>query len=278
MSTLPPDSDPEPVPTDPAPTPVETHQARDVAESFGADPDRYDRARPRYPDAMVQRIFVHSPGPDVVDVGCGTGIAARQFQALGCRVTGVEVDPRMAEAARRTGVEAEVAAFEEWDARGRTFDAVVAGQAWHWVDPVAGARKAAAVLRPGGRLAVFWNVFQPAPDLAAAFGEVQQRIIPDAPNVWNVPALKVYAAMFAKAAEGMEQVSAFGEPEEWRYEWEHVYTRDQWLEQVPTFGGSAQLPPEALARLLAGMGAAVDAVGGGFAMKYTTVAVTAVRG
>ncbi|MCW2935319.1 MAG: hypothetical protein JWM19_6281 [Actinomycetia bacterium] len=29
----------------------------------------------------------------------------------------------------------------------------VAAQAWHWVDPVAGAAKAAVVLRPGGRLA-----------------------------------------------------------------------------------------------------------------------------
>jgi len=54
-----------------------------------------------------------------------------------------------------------VAKFEDWDPVGRTFDAVIAAQAWHWVDPVAGAAKAAAVLRPGGRLAVFWNAFDP---------------------------------------------------------------------------------------------------------------------
>jgi ubiquinone/menaquinone biosynthesis C-methylase UbiE len=53
------------------------HQARDVAESYGCDAARYDRARPRYPDAMVQRILAASPGPDVLDVGCGTGIVAR---------------------------------------------------------------------------------------------------------------------------------------------------------------------------------------------------------
>ena len=74
----------------------EPHRARQVAESFGLDPGRYDRARPRYPDAMVQAIVAASPGPGVLDVGCGTGIAARQFQAAGCRVLGVEPDARMA--------------------------------------------------------------------------------------------------------------------------------------------------------------------------------------
>ena len=67
----------------------------------------------------------------------------------------------MADLARRNGLEVEVAAFEAWDPAGRAFDAVIAGQARHWVDPVAGAAKAAQALRPGGRLAVFWNAFQP---------------------------------------------------------------------------------------------------------------------
>jgi 2-polyprenyl-3-methyl-5-hydroxy-6-metoxy-1,4-benzoquinol methylase len=75
----------------------EAHRARQIAESFGSDPERYDQTRPRYPEAMVTRVVAHSPGPDVLDVGCGTGIAARQFQAAGCRVLGVEVDERMAE-------------------------------------------------------------------------------------------------------------------------------------------------------------------------------------
>ena len=133
-----------------------------MAESFGSDAGRYDRTRPRYPDALVERIIAASPGPDILDVGCGTGIAARQFQAAGGKVLGVEPDARMAEFARRTGVEVEVATFEAWDPAGRKFDAVIAGTAWHWVDPVAGAAKAAQVLRPGGRLAPFHHVFQSA--------------------------------------------------------------------------------------------------------------------
>ena len=52
--------------------PREPHQARQVAESFGADAERYDRARPSYPGALVERIVAASPGPDVLDAGCGT--------------------------------------------------------------------------------------------------------------------------------------------------------------------------------------------------------------
>jgi SAM-dependent methyltransferase len=69
----------------------------------------------------------------------------------------VEVDARMAEFAREHGFDVEVSRFENWDSAGRTFDAVIAGMTWHWVDPVAGAAKAAAVLRPGGRLTAFWT-------------------------------------------------------------------------------------------------------------------------
>jgi SAM-dependent methyltransferase len=83
-----------------------------MAESFGIDPERYDRARPRYPDALVQRIVAGRTGSETLDVGCGTGIEARQFQAAGCVVLGVEPDARMAEFARARGLEVDVAGFE----------------------------------------------------------------------------------------------------------------------------------------------------------------------
>jgi SAM-dependent methyltransferase len=226
----------------------------------------------------VELVVAASPGPDVLDVGCGTGIAARQFRAAGCRVRGVDPDARMADLARRGGIDVDVATFEAWAPTGRQFDAVIAAQAWHWVDPVAGAAKAALVLRPGGRLAVFWNAFQPPPDLGEAFVEVYRRVEPGLPfNPWTRPALDAYLMMCGKAADGMRQAGAFGEPEQWNFDWDHTYTREQWLEQVPTFGGHSQIPPARLQKLLAGMGAAIDARGGSFTTHYTTLVATAER-
>ncbi len=250
-----------------------------MAESFGADAERYDRTRPRYPDALVERIVAASPGPDVLDVGCGTGIEARQFQAAGCTVLGVDPDERMAEFARHTGVEVEVATFEDWDPAGRRFDAVVSGQAWHWVDPVAGAAKAARVLRPGGLLAVFAHAFAPPPAVAEAFARVYRRVVPDSPFNGQSPrqALDIYEAMFAKFADGIREAGGFGDPERWRFDWEQSYTRDEWLDLLPTTGSLTLLPADKLAEVLAEVGTAIDAIGGGFTMTYTTLAVAATR-
>jgi SAM-dependent methyltransferase len=270
MVTLP----PEPKPSSAS----ESHHARQMAESFGVDAERYDRTRPRYPQALVDRIVAASPGPDVLDVGIGTGIAARQFQAAGCQVLGVDVDARMAGVARKYGIEVEVSKFEDWDPAGRQFDAVISGQTWHWVDPVAGAAKAAEVLRPGGRLAVFWNVFQFPPDLSEAFAAVYRRVLPDLPMFQATSGgLQAYSGQLGKAANGMRDVGAFGETEQWQFDWERSYTRDEWLDVVPTSGGHSQFPPGKLEELLAGIGAAIDTVGGEFTMGYAAVVVTAVR-
>jgi SAM-dependent methyltransferase len=256
-----------------------------MAESFGVDPERYDRARPRYPNALVERIVAASTGLNVLDVGCGTGIAARQFQAAGCRVLGVEPDPRMAEFARRTGIETELVTFEAWGPAGRAFDAVVAGQAWHWVDPFAGAAKAAQVLQPRGRLAVFGHVFAPPPAVAEVFAAVYRQVAPDSPlnhrpSDSTQPtriALDTYQAMFAKAADGIRQAGGFDEPEQWRFDWEQPYTRDEWLDLAPTTGALTQLSPDRLAEVLDRVGDAIDKIGGGFTMSYTTLAATAAR-
>jgi SAM-dependent methyltransferase len=256
----------------------EPHEAREIAESFGSDAGRYDRTRPSYPAEMVAQIFASSPGPDVLDVGCGTGIVARQFQAVGCKVLGVDVDARMAQFARSTGVDVELASFETWSRCGRVFDAVVSGQAWQWVDPVVGAAKAAEALRPDGRLAVFWNVAQPPPELGEAFSEVYRRVLPDSPFSGGVlPGMDGYSSIFSRAADGIVQAGAFGAPELWRFDWEQSFTREQWLDRVPTFSGHTDFAPGKLDELLAGLGDAIDALGGSFTMSNTAAVVTAQR-
>jgi SAM-dependent methyltransferase len=263
----------------PEPPPSQPHEARRTAESFGADAERYDRARPDYPDALVARIVAGSPGPEVLDVGCGTGIAARQFQAAGCAVLGVEPDERMAAFARNRGLQVEVATFEAWQPAGRMFDAVIAAQSWHWVDPAAGAVKAARVLRPDGRLTIFGHVYEPPAEVAEPFAAALRRVAPDSP-FGRQPARRpteMYQAGYAKFAEALRRTERFHEPEQWRFDWERSYTRDQWLELLPTTGGLARLAPDRTAEILDAVGAAIDAMGGRFTMPYTTLATTAVR-
>jgi hypothetical protein len=53
---------------------------------------------------------------------------------------------------------------------------------------------------------------------------------------------------------------------------ERSYARDEWLEQVPAFGGLNQFAPAELEELLAGLGAAIDVIGGSFAMGCAPLA------
>ena len=124
------------------------HRHPEIAQAFGSIAEKYDRARPRYPAALIDAIAERLPGHTLLDLGIGTGISAEPFRDRGFAVLGVEPDPKMAALARKKGFEVEAGRFEDWDSAGRTFDGVIAGQTWHWVDPVVGAAKAASVLHP----------------------------------------------------------------------------------------------------------------------------------
>jgi hypothetical protein len=145
------------------------------------------------------------------------------------------------------------------------------------VDPAAGAAKAAEVLRPGGRLAVFWNTRQPPAALEEAFAEVYRRVLQASlvARLGRGSIEEAHSTMCARAAHGMQATGAFEEPEQWRFEWVQSYTREEWLDALQTSGGAiseSQLPA-----LLEGIGAAIDAVGGSFTMNYVTFVVTAAR-
>ncbi|BAW06441.1 methyltransferase type 11 [Nocardia seriolae] len=250
-----------------------------MAESFGIDAARYDRTRPPYPAAMIEAVLAATPGRNLLDVGCGTGIEARRFRDAGCTVLGVEPDARMADFARATGIEVEIGMFEQWDPAGRSFDGVISGTAWHWVDPVAGPAQAARVLRPEGRLALFWHVPDMPPEASAAFAAVYRKFMPDSPVslVADRPAIEIYQTIFDKVGGGIQEAGGFTTPEQWRFDWRHTYTRDEWLDQIPTHGALTQAPPDTLAAVLDGIGAAIDAMGGNLEIGYTTVVVTAAR-
>lgn len=250
------------------------HHDRRRAESFGTDPERYDRSRPTYPDSLIDEL---SPaGKDVLDVGCGTGIAAGLLADRGGRVLGVEIDPRMAELARRKGIPVEVSSFEAWDPAGRTFDLLSAGQAWHWIEPLSGVAKAASLLRPGGRLALFWNVGRIPDDISARIDAIYEAVAPGADSY-------SYLLGFARGHDNDGQLAAIrscpslSEPAVSTFPWSRSYTRDEWLDQLPTHSDHAALPPAVLDRVLSEVGTVIDSFGGAFEMQYRTMLISAVR-
>jgi ubiquinone/menaquinone biosynthesis C-methylase UbiE len=146
----------------PDPTPVHTDRRR--AQAFGAVASDYDRYRPRYPQALIDRMATR-PGLRVLDVGAGTGILSAQLAAAGADVLAVEPDEQMAAVCGSKGILFERSTFEDWQAGGRTFDLITFGQSFHWVDPAVALPKLASLLNPGGRLVLTWNRIRPAEPL-----------------------------------------------------------------------------------------------------------------
>ena len=255
------------------------HHDRRRASSFGDDAEQYDRARPTYPADLVGHLMRDNPKM-VVDAGCGTGIASRLFIRRGCRVIGVEPDPRMAEIARRHGLSVEDDHFEEWDPAGRRFDLVVSAQAWHWIDPVAGARKAGEALRAGGRIGVFWNRGDPPDDVRAALDEAYQRTAAALGEGYTLPsaALTTPDADCRRAAAAFRTAGGFAEVTVGVFTHSVAYTTAQWVDLLPTHSDHRTLPATQLAAVLAAVGEVIDAAGGRFEMRYQTWLAEATRG
>lgn len=142
------------------------HDDRALALSFGSEADSYERHRPDFPAEMMD--VVSRLGHRVLDVGSGTGKAARALLDRGCSVLAVEPDVHMATIARRKHVVVEPGTFEEWDPRGRMFDLVTFARSWHWVDPESAIGKLTQITVPGGHVALLtheasWSLFAHEP-------------------------------------------------------------------------------------------------------------------
>ena len=247
---------------------------RSRAESFGAVASQYDRARPSYPSALIDALLADG-AHRVLDVGCGTGIAAAMLAARGCTVLGVEVDERMAALARAKGIEVQLARFEDWDAGARRFDLVTSGQAWHWIEPAAGAARAAEVLRGGGRIGVFWNFGDPPAQLRERISPIYARL---APGIESHSALLGQRDEREQAAlTGIIECGAFGPLEKATFPWSKTYDANAWLEHLCTHSDHQALPARRRERLLAAVGEAIEEIGGSFQMSYEAVLISARR-
>ena len=251
------------------------HEDRRRASSFGDDAERYDRVRPQYPGELIDALMADGPH-QVLDVGCGTGIVSRLFSARGCDVLGLEPDPRMAEVARLSGVVVEAGTIEEWDAGGRRFDLLTAGQAWHWVHPERGAAKAAEVVRTGGRIGLFWNQANPDPRVRPALDAAYRRHAPEVASR-SVLMGRRDASLYAAVADSFVRSGSFDEVRIEVFGHDLTYSSAEWVELAASHSDHHTLPPAQLAALLADLLSALDGFGGRVRVHYEATLVTGTR-
>jgi SAM-dependent methyltransferase len=137
-------------------------EASRYGEVFNEVAEAYDRHRPSYPDALIDRaceLGGLGPGARVLEIGCGTGQLTRSLLARGLRVTAIEPGERLIARARDQLASAAEVEFvnrrlEEASLPQARYSAVFSASAIHWVDPGVSWRKIAEALVDGGTLAL----------------------------------------------------------------------------------------------------------------------------
>lgn len=143
--------------------------ARGSTKVFGPLAAEYARFRPSYPDPLFNAL-AERLGPDpglALDVGSGTGAAVLPLLERGMRVVAVEPNRAMLSWAR-SGVGGRPGWIGAIASRAETLPVapgvagcVTVAQAFHWFEAEAALAEMARVLRPGGTLALVWNVTVP---------------------------------------------------------------------------------------------------------------------
>lgn len=130
--------------------------------SFGPVAEAYDRGRPGYSEETA-RWLLSLAGQDrvleILEVGAGTGKLTAELVALGHVVHACDPSEGMLDVLARNVPEArtKVASAEDLPYGDRTFDVVIAAQAFHWFDAEPALAEFARVLRPTGHLALVWH-------------------------------------------------------------------------------------------------------------------------
>ena len=140
--------------------------------SFGAQAPAYDRYRPGYPPQALAWMTGGRQAADVVDLATGTGRLGAVAVAAGHRVVGVEPDPGMRAVAEQVLPVVLDGSAEQIPLPDASADVVTVAQAWHWVDRERALPELARVLRPGGTLAVVWNIRDDREPWVAALGQL----------------------------------------------------------------------------------------------------------
>ena len=248
-----------------------------LRSTFGVDAERYDRARPAYPEALFVDLAQEAqlaPGSRVLEIGPGTGQATVPLAAMGCQVVAVELSPELAAVARRNlsaypNASVIEGSFEAWEAPPQLFDAVVAATAFHWIDPAVRLAKTAALLRPGGTLAVIDTEHVAG---ESDFFDASQRCY----ERWDPatkPGLRLApAAQVGREWKEIEDAELFRPLGSRRYEWGVKYSTAEYLELLSTYSGHIALADEARAGLFGCLAALIDgSYDGAVTKRYLTI-------
>ena len=246
-----------------------------AGQTFDSVPEDYDTFRPGYPAELVDCILETSripPAGKILEVGAGTGKATRPFAERGFSILCIEPGVNLAAKAALNlkafpGVQFEIIRFEDWPGISGIFDLVLSAQAFHWVPKEIGFLKAAGALKPGGYLALFWNMYPGLENqVAAEFGKIYQEIGQEV----RIPLTHMEETIQNRTSD-IESSGLFGPVLIRRFPWTTCYTTKQYQGLLNTYSDHLCLPPKTRQFLYDEISKVIDRYGGSIERPYVAV-------
>jgi SAM-dependent methyltransferase len=132
---------------------------RRAAAAFGAMAEEYDRGRPGWPPEAIADLVRRFDATTVLDLAAGTGKLTAVLAGAAQETLAVEPVAGMRRVlSRLPGVRVLDGTAEAIPLPDGSVDAVFVAEAFHWFDLARAPAEVARVLRPGGGLAVMWNL------------------------------------------------------------------------------------------------------------------------
>jgi ubiquinone/menaquinone biosynthesis C-methylase UbiE len=208
----------------------------------------------------VSRLGLEA-GRVVVDLAAGTGKLTRRLVPTGARVVAVEPLAEMREQLARAAPGAEVVdgTAEAMPLEAASVDGVTVGQAFHWFDPELASVEIARVLRPGGALALVWNIRDLSDPLQARVNELLRPVRRDTPSEHEQPWRAV-----------LDSSPLFGPAEERSFPWVQAHTTEELVDRIASVSFVAKLEPGAREELLAQVRREVEGLPQPFDFRYRT--------
>lgn len=228
----------------------------EMSTSFGRVAAVYEAGRPEYPaeavEWMLAPVASRAHPVRVADVGAGTGKLTRALREAGAEAVAIDPDAGMLDQLRSAvpGVPTFVGTGERLPLPDGAVDAVVFGQAWHWVDPAAASVECGRVLRPGGVLGLVWNVRDESVEWVA-----------ELTRIMKPSSAEQFVRRFAADGSNAEIRDPFGPPDAAEWAWVRPMTRDALLAMVRSRSYVITAAPDERARIEAGIAALFDEIG-----------------
>lgn len=245
---------------------------RQLRATFDEVATLYDQVRPGYPEAVFDDIVSLSaipPGGRILEIGCGTGQATLPFARRGYRILCIELGENMAAVARHNlsvypHAEVRTVAFEDWPPEEEAFDLAISATAFHWINPADSYGKIARALKPGGALALFWNIHVQN-DASNGFFEAAQVVyLRETRTMGREEKGIPYAdEVPMDTATEIENTGLFGEVTVRRYLWDATYDAGSYIRVLNTYSNHRTLDSDTRERLFRGIAQLIDTEFGG---------------